>query len=709
MTVKYNVISYLVGEGFRNTLKNKKSTGAALIIMCMAMLMFGLFFILGENVNYIMNQVEAEQGMQVFLDIGTTETEIADIQSKIRQIKGVNTIKYISGKEGYNEAVEGLDEYSKLMEGLKEWYPDSFIVTLTDLELNKSVQDQINAIDKVDEITSSDSTINILLKITKGVRFVTLGILAILVIISIFIITNTIKLTVHARRKEISIMKYVGATNSFIRWPFIVEGIIIGIVAALITIFVVGLLYNIATNGIVQTETFQRLGLKLYTFRDMFNLLILTYILLGAGIGIIRKYDFNEKIPTSVTHKKIKEEEKMLKKITCVLLSILVVSISIVSFATSTTDLNNKKTEIDQKINEASGKIDDIKEEVDEVTSELLKLNHEIAEKEDEIEELTEELDKLNGEIEELEKQIAEEQKKYDEEYELFGKRMIAQYKQGKVYYLDVLLNSKSISDFISRQYIIEKVAEYDNKILSTIEKQKSELENNKKSLEEKQKALSDKESKLKLEKVTLSNRKINRDRYVAKLNDDQKKLQNEIEKLTEEKRQVENEIRRIAQQSGNGGGGYVYSGGRLVWPCPNYVRISSLFGYRGSAATGGVGSSNHKGIDMAAAKGVSILAAESGVVIKVSNTCTHNYAKTYSTRCSCGGGFGNYIMVSHGGGLVTLYAHCSTISVKVGDNVIAGQQIGTVGTTGYSTGPHLHFSVLLNGTYVDPAPYLGM
>ena len=286
--MRYNILSYLVGEGFRNTLKNKKSTGAALIIMCMAMLMFGLFFILGENVNYVMDQVQAEQGMQVFLKIGVTDAEVAEIQSKIRAIDGVNTIEYISGEEGLKNTKEQMEGKYSIFDGLEGIYPDSFIVTLTDLELNDSVQEQIKNIDNVDpDIQSSDDTINILINITKGIRYVTLGILAILIIISIFIITNTIKLTVHARRKEISIMKYVGATNSFIRWPFIVEGIIIGVIAALITILVVGVLYNLATKGIVQTETFQKLNLKLYTFADMFNLLIITYLILGAGIGII--------------------------------------------------------------------------------------------------------------------------------------------------------------------------------------------------------------------------------------------------------------------------------------------------------------------------------------------------------------------------------------------------------------------------------------
>lgn len=286
--MRYNIISYLIGEGIRNVFKNKKSTGASLTIMCMAMLIFGLFFIIGENINHVMKSIQEEQGMQVFIDSSATDERIKEIGQEIKQIKGVNTIEYVSKADTLNEIKEGLKEYSSLLEAFPEdTLKSSYIVTLTDLELNDQVKSTISAIQNVAKITSSNKTISTLVNLAKGIRIVTLIILIILIAISVFIIANTIKLTVHARRKEISIMKYVGATNSFIRWPFIVEGMIIGIIAAFITILIVGGLYNLAANGIMNSEITKTLPLSLVSFSDMFNLIILTYLALGIGIGIV--------------------------------------------------------------------------------------------------------------------------------------------------------------------------------------------------------------------------------------------------------------------------------------------------------------------------------------------------------------------------------------------------------------------------------------
>ncbi len=400
----------------------------------------------------------------------------------------------------------------------------------------------------------------------------------------------------------------------------------------------------------------------------------------------------------------------MTKKIISAIIALMLISISIISFATSSEgQLKNEMQNIQNSIKEANEQIDDIKTEVSSVMDEIQKLNSEISQKEDSIGNLNTELGTLNQEISVLSGQLDAEQKKYDNQYETLCKRLVAQYKAGSVSYLDVLLNSKSLSNFISNYYLIGKIAEYDTELLEKIKEQKTILEKSKGELEEKQSKLEEKQAALKVEETILSNKKANKNKYMSQLNDEQKELQKQIDEMEELYKQKEREWQDLARKNGNNSGGYVYTGGKLRWPCPGYSRISSRFGYRGSAATGGVGSSNHKGIDMAAPHGTAILAAESGAVISVSNNCTHDYAKTYKTRCSCGGGYGNYIMISHGNGLVTLYAHCSSISVKVGQTVKIGDQIGAVGTTGYSTGNHLHFGVLLNGNYVDPAPYLGM
>ncbi len=287
MIVRYNIMSYLVGEGFRNLFKNKKSTSAALTIMCLAMFMFGIFFTVGENINYVMEQVESEQGMKVWLKHDVNEEQIEETEEKLRNMDAINTVEYVSNEENFNQYRDFLGKYKDELDGIESYFQDSFLITLTDLSQSSSVKTQIEQFPEVEEVNAGDETIETLINITKALRIATFVILVILIFIAIFIITNTIKLTVHARRKEISIMKYVGATNSFIRWPFIVEGIIIGLISAFITVFIVGLVYNFVTNGMIQSATFQKLELKLYTFADMFKLLLTTYIILGAGIGII--------------------------------------------------------------------------------------------------------------------------------------------------------------------------------------------------------------------------------------------------------------------------------------------------------------------------------------------------------------------------------------------------------------------------------------
>lgn len=287
--MKFNIVGYLIGEGFRNAFKNKKSTFSAMLVMCISMLIFGLFFIIGENINHIMETVEDTQAIQVFIKLDATEEEVKAVGEQIKTIEGVNKVDFVSKDEGLEQYQEGFGDKAYILEPYKEnnFLPDSYVVTLTDLKLANQVETKINELDNVKNITSSNETITKLISITNGIRIVTGVILVGLIIGAIFIISNTIKLTVYARRKEISIMKYVGATNSFIRWPFIVEGIIIGILSACISILIVGGLYKLIATKLLASAIVQSIGVTLVSFGDMFNMIIIVYLLLGIGIGVL--------------------------------------------------------------------------------------------------------------------------------------------------------------------------------------------------------------------------------------------------------------------------------------------------------------------------------------------------------------------------------------------------------------------------------------
>ena len=293
--MKYSRFGYFIGEGFRNVFKNKKSTGASLMIMCATMIIFGIFLVLGENINHIVKEVESVQGMQVFLNKDATEEQIVELGDKIRNLK-------IDGVPAVNQAVrktkddalttmkERFKEKQDLLatfEGDNNIFSESYVVTLTDLKLSPKVQEEISKMENVKRITSRDQTVTTLINLANGIKIVTGAILILLIFISMFIIANTIKLTVHARRKEISIMKYVGATNNFIRWPFIVEGMIIGILASIISIIIVGGAYSVLAEQAVNSSFMVKIGLNLLSFKDMISSIIVVYMLLGIGIGAL--------------------------------------------------------------------------------------------------------------------------------------------------------------------------------------------------------------------------------------------------------------------------------------------------------------------------------------------------------------------------------------------------------------------------------------
>jgi cell division transport system permease protein len=283
--------AYLISEGFKNIFKNKKSSMSSLLTMFCAMFIFGIVFVLGENANYIVEQVSSSQGIQVYMTSDATDEQIETLQSEIWNLgtDKISTVTFVSKQEALETLKKSLGEDSEWVlegyEGENNIFPVSYIITLTDLSYTTEVEDAIEQMDNVSKITSSNKTIDTLIKISNGVKIAVSVVFVLLLMLAVTIIANTIKLTVFSRRKEISIMKYVGATNSFIRGPFIVEGILIGIVAAGVTFLVLATVYDLVIGKVASSSVLQTMRLSLLKFSEMAQVIGIIFLGLGIGIG----------------------------------------------------------------------------------------------------------------------------------------------------------------------------------------------------------------------------------------------------------------------------------------------------------------------------------------------------------------------------------------------------------------------------------------
>ena len=374
-----------------------------------------------------------------------------------------------------------------------------------------------------------------------------------------------------------------------------------------------------------------------------------------------------------------------MKKILCFIISFFLLMFSFfnISLGTNVDDLKNQKEELSNQITEKNNQLKYIQGQVSETMEQLIELNNRVLQYEIEIESLNNKVEELETKIEETTKRLNESQEKYNKREELLRQRIVAMYEAGETSYLDVLLNSKSLTDFISNYYIITEIAEYDTELLNSIEKEKKVIETEKASLEYDQVNL--KEAKANKEKTytILQNTKVLKNNYIEQLTEEEKTLQAEVEEYTKAFSEVENQIKNLTLSDGD------YIGGQMAWPTPGYTRITSEFGMREHPITGVY--KLHTGLDIGAPMGANFVAANDGTVISAKYTS----------------GYGNMVIIDHGGGITTLYAHGSSIEVIEGQKVKRGDVVLKVGSTGYSTGPHAHFEVRQNGSYVNPLPYI--
>lgn len=324
--------------------------------------------------------------------------------------------------------------------------------------------------------------------------------------------------------------------------------------------------------------------------------------------------------------------------------------------------------------------IDDLSTQIVSVEQELIKLNGE--------------LDDLQNSITEKNKEIDKKQKDLEEKEALLQERLVVLYEAGDTSYLDVLLTGNLV-DFLSNYYMISQIAEFDTGVINKIEQDKNEIEEIKTKLEEDKSKVETVKQERQDKKNSLNKAKSEKDKKVSALTAEQKTLQSKLDAYNNEMAKIKaTEKAALEQEKANtssSSSSNHYNGGQLAWPTPGYSTITSPYGYRIHPIYGT--KKFHSGIDIGAPRNANIVAAESGTVILAS--------------WGYNGGYGNYIIVSHGNGLTTRYAHCNSLSVSTGQKVSRGETIGKVGTTGDSTGNHLHFEVRVNGETKNPTSYL--
>ena len=365
-----------------------------------------------------------------------------------------------------------------------------------------------------------------------------------------------------------------------------------------------------------------------------------------------------------------------------------------------------KQAKLEKEIGAASVSASGLQSQVNELQTQISAYNEKIDTLNSQVSALNAQLQSTEKSIAETEENIEEQQNSIAETQKLLGERMRAMYMSGNVSTIELILEADSFENLLVRLELLAQVAKHDNKIVEDLENKIADLEAMKNSLEQKKAQLeSDKEeiessktaieatrNELKSQKSLLDSKLSALEKYISQLDADSVELNAYRKTIQAQQDAYMDKIYEMVNGISSTGSGNVTG---MIWPVPyNNSYISSGFGKRN------FGNGYHLGIDItmpgASDYNKRIVASADGVVRVASNICSHNWRK--NTNCGCNHGYGNYVLIDHGDGLVAYYGHLTRASVHAGQKVSKGDQIGIMGCTGYSTGAHLHFEIRVNG-----------
>lgn len=747
--------TYLINEGLDNLSKHQGKTISTMLIICATMLILGVFIVLFINIDKNVTSITENQGLQAFIDDNVFEKDINNLAKKVKEVANVKELKYMDKAAALEDAKNTLKEYEYLLEGMENSnpFPRSFIITFENLTSTEEVKKAIEDIDGIYKVSYNEKVINAVVTVSKIVNYIILSIGAVMSIISIFILANTIKLAIYASKRDLYIMKYMGATQSFIRTPFVVEGMSLGVMSAVISWIAVSIAYSVAYRYLPKVG--EELGVFGFVgYSEMWSTILIAFAGLGVLMGVLgsliatRRYlkectptklsknityttiknDDGTEIKISETSKERKDrlayekkqaqaefdrkreelkraeldkkqedrkqKEEFKKQRKARRLSILLIALTLSSvlspFATviakSTQD---KIDELDGQVSEAAKEYSQITKDISIYEGQIADLDKEMVKYEDEIVTLTEQANIARAEYQEIDAELQLVSKIYAEAEDRLNARLRSLYENGFVNMWEVLLSAENLTDFVAKYNAIIVLIRNDQQELEEMNDQKQVIQGLRDGAELRKLQIEQVEYDVTKSKEALEMAKANKKAKLNELEASKTRLNKLLKELKAEKARQEEILRKEIEASQNSG---LILKGDFTWPAKGAYYVSAIFKDKEYYKEFGI---MHYGTDIAKSGGCDILAAAAGKVIKT--------VKSNS-------GYGNYILIDHGKkngkSYVTLYAHLKTISVSKGDTVVKGQKIGYMGSTGFSTGTHLHFEIRENGNQINAMKY---
>lgn len=286
--MKNGSLRYLTREGFKNIWKNKLMSFASVAVLLSCLVMMGSAFMVYQNVEKMIDSIDAENVVVVYIEDNATDAQIAALGNDIKSITNINTCEFVDKETAFKQQLASLDSDATYFEGVDNPLPDAYQVTIKDMSSFDKTVEELSGLTSVLSVRDSRNLAKTLVNIRSTVTYVSLGVIGLLLLVSLFIISNTVRITMFSRKLEISIMKSVGATNNFIRWPFVIEGVLLGIISSVLSLGVVWGIYQLLEGKIAEMlSTVLSLSNSLVDFKDYALPLLLAFVIVGILSGVV--------------------------------------------------------------------------------------------------------------------------------------------------------------------------------------------------------------------------------------------------------------------------------------------------------------------------------------------------------------------------------------------------------------------------------------